>query len=88
MGAFRCPGSVIPRPSRDDWTRGERYGQAIAVADEHEAGPSTLWTDGSRLASGGVGGGYAFYDPGERPSPHVIVSKQGPWRDGRRGLAW
>lgn len=88
-GALRCPGSIIlPRPSGDDWTRSERYNQTIAVSGEHETDPGTLWMDGSGLESVGMGGAYAFYDPGERPSPHVIVNKRGLWRDGERRLAW
>ena len=66
--------------------QGRRDDRAIDIVGEREAVPNALRTDGSMTASGGAGGVYAFYNPGESHPRHVIGSKRGPWRDRKEEL--
>ena len=55
------PGRVEIPPLDSGKEKEMRVQAAMESARLQERDPDTIWTDGSRLASGGVGGGVTWY---------------------------
>lgn len=75
MGTARrsyFPGEIALAPEvregRDEEEKKRRDAEAIVVVVGHETHPGTMWTDGSRLDSRAVGGGFCYYN-GSRHQP-------------------
>ena len=50
---------------------------AMAETDRWEQDRDVLWTDGSRLDSGGVGGGVTWYEKVIAEEPLVVIGRRG-----------
>ena len=80
------PGTVGLPPVCRREEREEAIRIAMERANEKEQDPDTIWTDGSRLGSGGVGVGIAWYEevPESEPVGSVVVSRRGFCKAGKR----
>ena len=62
----------IRKADRDREEKREMIEEAARVARAHDQEPDTIWTDGSKLESGGVGGAVVWYDKEGEGGRHRI----------------
>ena len=78
------PGLVVVPPVLTGEEKERRLELAVEEAKLYERDPDTVWTDGSRLGSVGVGGGVAWYEAVTAVEAPVEVDRRGVIKIGDR----